>query len=118
MGEMVGKLKDLGNTFLGSPHNEGFGMICDESPQVTSASRQTISNLSRTARGGILSTSRDGCSEFQRFRVRTRPCLRESGIGLVRTRFVELKVVLIARIREYMRMGFGIPQRSAGARSD
>ena len=24
MGEMMGKLKDLGNTFLGSPHNKSF----------------------------------------------------------------------------------------------
>lgn len=75
-GEMMGKLKELGNTFLGSLHTKNrIGMRSDETPQVTLVSPQTISNSSRTDKGGIPSTSRgDRCSlAFLRSPVGTPP---------------------------------------------
>ena len=54
MGEMMGKLKELGNTFLGLPHNTSPLVRSDETPQVTSASQLTISNSNQMDKGDIL----------------------------------------------------------------
>jgi len=53
MGEMMGKLKELGNTFLGLPHNPRPWVRSDEIPQVALASQPTISNSNQTDKGDI-----------------------------------------------------------------
>lgn len=145
-GEMMGKLKELGNTFLGSPRNESFRTRCDESPQATSDSRQTISNLNRTAKGGIPSTSPGDCcsSVSRRFRVgtlrrdtsptreRDRPvqgsaCRIDPFLQISIIRWspdaagasgkLHYKSAVITGFRKCTWMGFGTPQRFARARS-
>jgi len=54
MGEMMGKLKELGNTFLGSPHNTSPLARSDKTPQVILASQVTISNSNQTDKGDTL----------------------------------------------------------------